>query len=291
MNRERLIADAKAVALARAQDYVAPRPRPAIPVGGEGLQAALKLGVHLAWRAGRLERSRRPYRPDAGADPVRRRSPARRHRQRTGAARSRARSIPEPVRAAQDAGADRLHAQDRKDAEELTRDLRSRGGAGGRGRARRTGPMGVDEASTRRARRPLSNGLVLALRRHRLGREVGPFAGLRQLSRPARRGAQSPRSRACHARAASRSVASSRCAMRPRIRIVSAHSCSCRRPHQGGRRTRSRHAGSRGPGSRRRCLSPPRRCGSGRKCGRHFRPGRRAWDSSCVRDCARRARR
>ena len=54
MNRERLIADAKAVALARAGDYVAPRPRPAIPVGGEGLQAALKLGVHLAWRAGRL---------------------------------------------------------------------------------------------------------------------------------------------------------------------------------------------------------------------------------------------
>jgi 3-hydroxyacyl-CoA dehydrogenase len=54
MNRERLIADAKAVALARAADYVAARPRPAIPVGGEGLQAALQLGVHLAWRAGRL---------------------------------------------------------------------------------------------------------------------------------------------------------------------------------------------------------------------------------------------
>jgi 3-hydroxyacyl-CoA dehydrogenase len=54
MNRERLIADAKTVALARAADYVTPRPRPAIPVGGEGLQAALKLGVHLAWRAGRL---------------------------------------------------------------------------------------------------------------------------------------------------------------------------------------------------------------------------------------------
>ncbi len=54
MNRERLIADAKAVALARATDYVAPLPRTAIPVGGEGLQAALKLGVHLAWRAGRL---------------------------------------------------------------------------------------------------------------------------------------------------------------------------------------------------------------------------------------------
>jgi 3-hydroxyacyl-CoA dehydrogenase len=54
MNRERLIADAKAVALSRAADYVTPLPRTAIPVGGEGLQAALKLGVHLAWRAGRL---------------------------------------------------------------------------------------------------------------------------------------------------------------------------------------------------------------------------------------------
>jgi 3-hydroxyacyl-CoA dehydrogenase len=54
MNRERLLAEAKAVALARAKDYVAPRQRTAIPVLGEGLQAALKLGVHLAWKAGRL---------------------------------------------------------------------------------------------------------------------------------------------------------------------------------------------------------------------------------------------
>ena len=54
MNRERLISDAKALALARAGDYAAPRPRACIPVGGEGLLAALKLGVHLAWRAGRL---------------------------------------------------------------------------------------------------------------------------------------------------------------------------------------------------------------------------------------------
>ena len=54
MNRERLLADAKAVGLARAKDYVAPRQRTAIPVLGEGLQAALKLGVHLAWKAGRL---------------------------------------------------------------------------------------------------------------------------------------------------------------------------------------------------------------------------------------------
>jgi 3-hydroxyacyl-CoA dehydrogenase len=54
MNRERLIADAKAQALQRvAEGYRPPPPRSAIPVGGESLAAALKLGVHLAWRAGR----------------------------------------------------------------------------------------------------------------------------------------------------------------------------------------------------------------------------------------------
>jgi 3-hydroxyacyl-CoA dehydrogenase len=54
MNRERLLDDAKAVALARVAGYVPPRPRTAIPVGGASVQAALKLGVHLAWRAGRI---------------------------------------------------------------------------------------------------------------------------------------------------------------------------------------------------------------------------------------------
>ena len=53
MNRERLIADAKAVALQRvAEGYRPPVPQP-IPVGGASLKAALELGVHLAWRAGR----------------------------------------------------------------------------------------------------------------------------------------------------------------------------------------------------------------------------------------------
>jgi 3-hydroxyacyl-CoA dehydrogenase len=54
MNRERLLADAKTYALARAPDYVRPQPPSAIRVGGAGLLAALKLGVHLAWRAGRI---------------------------------------------------------------------------------------------------------------------------------------------------------------------------------------------------------------------------------------------
>jgi 3-hydroxyacyl-CoA dehydrogenase len=54
MNRERLTAEARALALARADQYVQAQPRAAIRVGGEGLLAALKLGVHLAWRAGRI---------------------------------------------------------------------------------------------------------------------------------------------------------------------------------------------------------------------------------------------
>jgi 3-hydroxyacyl-CoA dehydrogenase len=54
MNRERLVAEAKAAVLAIARDgYQRPTPRP-IPVGGETVEAALKLGVHLAMRAGRI---------------------------------------------------------------------------------------------------------------------------------------------------------------------------------------------------------------------------------------------
>ena len=54
MNRERVLADAKRVALTAAAGYVPPQPRAAIPVGGASVLAALKLGVHLAWRAGRI---------------------------------------------------------------------------------------------------------------------------------------------------------------------------------------------------------------------------------------------
>ncbi len=53
MNRERLIADAKAQVLVRAPAYVPPRPA-FVRAGGEGVLAALKLGVHLAWRGGRI---------------------------------------------------------------------------------------------------------------------------------------------------------------------------------------------------------------------------------------------
>ncbi len=55
MNRDRLMGDAKAAVLDRVRDgYRAPVPRTAIPVGGEDTRAALNLGIHLAWRGGRI---------------------------------------------------------------------------------------------------------------------------------------------------------------------------------------------------------------------------------------------
>ena len=55
MNRERLLADVKARALGRVgEGYSPPPPRNAIRVGGDAVLAPLKLGVHLAWRAGRI---------------------------------------------------------------------------------------------------------------------------------------------------------------------------------------------------------------------------------------------
>jgi 3-hydroxyacyl-CoA dehydrogenase len=53
MNRDRLLSDAKTQVLARAAGYV-PRQPPVVRAGGEGVLAALKLGVHLASRAGRI---------------------------------------------------------------------------------------------------------------------------------------------------------------------------------------------------------------------------------------------
>ena len=55
MNRERAMTDAKAVALERAsRGYRPAPPRTSITVGGDDVRAALNLGVHLAWRAGRI---------------------------------------------------------------------------------------------------------------------------------------------------------------------------------------------------------------------------------------------
>jgi 3-hydroxyacyl-CoA dehydrogenase len=53
MNRDRLLHDAKELALVRVgADYQRPLPLHSIPVGGEPVLAGLKLGVHLAWRGG-----------------------------------------------------------------------------------------------------------------------------------------------------------------------------------------------------------------------------------------------
>jgi 3-hydroxyacyl-CoA dehydrogenase len=55
MNRERLLSDAKARALQRVREgYQPPVPRTAVAVGGDSVAAPLKLGVHLALRAGRI---------------------------------------------------------------------------------------------------------------------------------------------------------------------------------------------------------------------------------------------
>jgi 3-hydroxyacyl-CoA dehydrogenase len=55
MNRERLVYDAKQVALARAREgYLPPMRLSAIAVGGDPVRAMLDLGVHLAWRGGRI---------------------------------------------------------------------------------------------------------------------------------------------------------------------------------------------------------------------------------------------
>ncbi|HEX6210397.1 MAG TPA: 3-hydroxyacyl-CoA dehydrogenase NAD-binding domain-containing protein [Methylomirabilota bacterium] len=55
MNRDRLLFDAKQRVLERVREGYQPPPRrTAVRVGGDSVRAALALGVHLAWRGGRL---------------------------------------------------------------------------------------------------------------------------------------------------------------------------------------------------------------------------------------------
>jgi 3-hydroxyacyl-CoA dehydrogenase len=55
MNRARVMDDAKRDALARARSGYQPAvARTAVPVGGADTFATLSLGIHLAWRAGRI---------------------------------------------------------------------------------------------------------------------------------------------------------------------------------------------------------------------------------------------
>ena len=95
MNRERLIADAKARALDRVRDgYRKPAPRTAIPVGGASLGAALQArrAPGLACRPG--VGSRRADRAEAGPHLRRRRPAASDDGERAVPARSGARGVP-----------------------------------------------------------------------------------------------------------------------------------------------------------------------------------------------------
>ena len=98
MNRDRLVADAKARRSRVRAGYVPAQPRTAIRVGGEGMLAALKLGVHLAWRGGRISDhdaliGRKLAWVLAGGDAA-----ARDDDDGTAAARSGARGVPQPLR-------------------------------------------------------------------------------------------------------------------------------------------------------------------------------------------------
>ena len=118
MNRERLMADAKALALDRVREgYQPPAKRTAILVGGDGLLATLKLGIHLAWRGGRIS----DYDALIGrtlARTRRRRASISNDRERGLPARPGAGSVPAPC-GERKRGADAAHAQDRQDAEKL----------------------------------------------------------------------------------------------------------------------------------------------------------------------------
>ena len=50
MNRERVLSDAKNLALGLARGGYQPSPAPLIPVGGDSVRAGLELGIHIAWR-------------------------------------------------------------------------------------------------------------------------------------------------------------------------------------------------------------------------------------------------
>ena len=121
MNRDRLLADAKAQALQLAPGYTPAQPRGAIRVGGEGVlaDAQARRPPRLARRP--HQRSRRADRPQAGLDPRRRQPAASGDAQRATAARPRTRGVPQPVRRAQDPRPHRAYAEDREAAAKLRR--------------------------------------------------------------------------------------------------------------------------------------------------------------------------
>ena len=120
MNRERLMADAKARVLELAhRGYQPSRPRHDIPVGGDGTRASLDLGVHLAWRAGQISDhdaliGRKISHILAGGGATARDAGVRGVPARPGA-----RGVPEPVRPGKDPGADRIYAEDGENVAQL----------------------------------------------------------------------------------------------------------------------------------------------------------------------------
>ena len=99
-----------------------PQPRSAIRVGGAGVLAALKLGVHLAHGAPGASAitTRSSAASSRGSSPAATRRIAT-HADRAAAAGPRARGVSEPLRRAQDPGTDRAHVEDGEAVKELTR--------------------------------------------------------------------------------------------------------------------------------------------------------------------------
>ena len=113
MNPERLIADAKAAALAMRASYAPGAPRQDIAVAGEAGYALLKMGVFLAHEGGYISE----YDTVVGEKLAYVLSGGRLTRRAEGSgaipAGSGARSVPESVRPGEDAGAHAAHAEDR----------------------------------------------------------------------------------------------------------------------------------------------------------------------------------
>ena len=121
MNRDRLIADAKATALARVPEYVRPQPRQRHPRRRRGRAGGAQAGRAPGMARRAHQRSRRAHRPQARVDPRRRQRAACDHADRAAALGPGAGGVPEPLRRAQDPGTDRAYVEDREAVEELTR--------------------------------------------------------------------------------------------------------------------------------------------------------------------------
>ena len=222
MNRERLIADAKAVALgagrgrlpsAAAANGDSGRRR----VAGRGAEARRAPGVARRTRL----RSRRAHRPHAGHALGRRRAAARHHDQRAALPGSRTRGVPEACSASRRRWpASSTRWPDRQAAEELSDGQASSSAAQGLpivARPRHPGPMGVDGADDGRAGRARPRHHVFALRRADERLRLVHGTRLRELPRAARRRARGDRRRRGRCWSASPTAAWSRRSSRPAI--------------------------------------------------------------------------